>query len=146
MLALSWNGVRKIVAENPSTPAEVLAKLADDKDERWKVDGQKYRDVCQYVAGNPSTPPSTLMMLLEDGTLDVNCYPLRGTGLVYAINPSPELPIRRMWETQEGGTSVSWRLADFPKPSHSYTAKLYVYRQTTEGVGGHKDSGTGKPC
>jgi len=47
-------GVRHGVAANPSTPAEVLAQLARDREVRWEV------------AQNPSPPAEVLSQLIED--------------------------------------------------------------------------------
>ena len=53
--------VRANVAENPSTPADVLTELAKDSD--WCVR--------RYAAGNPNTPVDVLTELAKDSDCDV---------------------------------------------------------------------------
>lgn len=54
LLASANDGIRRGVASNPSTPPELLSKLAE---EQW------YDPICQRVASNPSTPPDALALL-----------------------------------------------------------------------------------
>ncbi len=79
--------VRKVVARNPNTPKQVLAKLIEDSDSNVrhgiasnpKTDSdllQKLafdidKDVRLAVAENPNTPPVTLSLLSDDEDVDV---------------------------------------------------------------------------
>ena len=56
--------VRMCVAENPNTPAKALAQLANDED----------GDVRRYVAENPNTPADVLAQLANDEDRDVREY------------------------------------------------------------------------
>lgn len=53
--------VRVSVAENPSTPVDVLRELAKDRD--WHVR--------RYTAGNPNTPLEVLFELTKDSDFGV---------------------------------------------------------------------------
>ena len=55
ILNSDWE-VRAKVAENPNTPAEILAELAKDSD--WHVR--------RHAAENPNTPADVLMELAKD--------------------------------------------------------------------------------
>ncbi len=79
--------VRKVVARNPNTPKQVLARLLDDSDSNVrhgiasnpKTDEDLLRklakdidkDVRLAVAENPNTPPDTLTVLSCDEDVDV---------------------------------------------------------------------------
>ena len=63
ILNSDWE-VRAKVAENPSTPADVLSELAKDSD----------CDVRCFVARNPSTPIDVLTELAKDSDYDVSRY------------------------------------------------------------------------
>ena len=56
--------VRVSVAENPSTPVDVLTELAKDRD--WYIRS--------YAAGNPNTPVDVLTELAKDSDCDVRRY------------------------------------------------------------------------
>lgn len=84
------------LAENPATPPEVLALLAEDEDWRVRI----------RVAKNPATPPEVLVLLAEDPVLEVRIEvgrnthtpieslkklaedPERGVRFWVAVNPS----------------------------------------------------------
>ena len=52
---------RRVTAENPNTPVDILVQLAGDEDE-W---------VRQRVAWNPRTPPQVLAQVVGDEDVDV---------------------------------------------------------------------------
>ena len=60
ILSSDWE-VRAKVAENPNTPAEILAELAKDS----------YCDVRREVARNSNTPVDVLAELAKDSDCDV---------------------------------------------------------------------------
>lgn len=65
-------GIRRRVAENPRTPLEALSRLATDADS----------DVRLAVAENPNTPPEILATLSEDENVDVR----------YGVAENPHMP------------------------------------------------------
>jgi hypothetical protein len=70
--------IRRHVAENPRTPAEVLRQLAKDQD----------MDVRLAVADNMHTPPDTLVLLATDSCVDVR----------YDLAENRHLPIKVLIE------------------------------------------------
>ncbi|HEY9871699.1 MAG TPA: hypothetical protein V6D08_21255 [Candidatus Obscuribacterales bacterium] len=92
--------VRYIVAGNPNTPKEVLAKLATDVLE----------NIRRRVAENPRTPVSTLVQLASDPSVDVR--------LSVAENPNtPPAVLERL--AADDNVDVRYGVAENPYiPAH----------------------------
>jgi len=65
-------GIRRRVAENPKTPPEILMRIAHDE----------HPDVRLAVAENPNSPPDILALLADDEDVDVR----------YGVAENPHMP------------------------------------------------------
>ena len=98
-------------ARNPSTPLDILRKLAKDKN--WGVRAG--------VAGNSSTPVDVLRALAKDEHWGVRCN--------VAENPStPEDTLRDL--AKDGSPGVRWRMAKNPNSSSKLLVMLFEYEKS----------------
>jgi len=100
------------LAENPSTPLDILRKLAKDKDS-WRVRTN--------VARNPSTPIAVLHDLAKDEYSGVRMY--------VALNPSISLDILRKL-AKDVNFVVRRYVAKNPKVSSKLLVMLFEYEKS----------------
>lgn len=111
--------IRRRVAENPKAPVDVLMILAYDQDP----------DVRLGVAENASTPPEVLKILASDEDADVrfgvaeNPHMPEEILLLLCEDDNPYIRCRALKTMQMLAPDVQWRLRHIMQPGYDYASK-----------------------
>ena len=117
-------GVRRDVADNPNTPPDVLARLADDRDEK----------VRKLVAENPNTPPEVSARLAESKNTSshTNSKNNRWSSIIKGVQNDIESgfddPLYELTEAGEAITNICYEVEE--------KLNLYLEPSVQAGSGG----------
>ena len=106
--------VRRNVARNPNTPADVLTELAKDSD----------CDVRRYAAGNPNTPVDVLTELAKDSYWCVRSYAARNPNMPGYEAEELQFMVKDTYVSVQGTTHI-WYKHNYPNVAPFYTCGCF---------------------